>query len=73
MDFFDEAINETSGTKKFVAASDPRVTECPTQLMAVISDIVKAAITKHSIRATSEQVDVLVTYRWNINIIYCTA
>ena len=59
MDFFDEAINET---KKFVAASDPRVTEFPAQLMAVMSDIVKAAITKHSIRATSEQVGVLVTY-----------
>lgn len=62
MNFFDKANNETSGTKKLVAASDFRVTECPTHLMAVMSDIMKAAITKHSIRATSEQVDVLVTY-----------
>ena len=62
MDLYDEAIKESSDTKKFVAASDPRVTECPTHLMAVMSDIVKAAITKHSIRATSEQVGVLVTY-----------
>ena len=51
----------TSGTKKFVAAGDSRVTECPNHVMAVISDIVKAAITKHSIRATSKQVGVLVT------------
>ena len=58
MDLYDEAIKESSDTKKFVAASDPRVTECPTHLMAVMSDIVKAAITKHSIRATSEQVGV---------------
>ena len=56
MDLFDEAIRETDDVKKFVAASDSRVTECPTYLMAVMSNIVKAAITKHSIRATSEQV-----------------
>ena len=54
MDLCDDAINETSDTKKFVG--DSRVTECPTHLMDVMSDIVKAAITKYSIRATSEQV-----------------
>ena len=56
MDYFDEAIKETNDVKKFIAASDSRVTECPAHLMAVMSDIVKAAVTKHSIRATSEQV-----------------
>lgn len=54
---FDEAIRETDDIKKFVPASDSRVTGCPTH-MAVMSDIVKAAITKHSIRATSEQVGI---------------
>ena len=58
MDLFDEAIMETNDVKKFIAAGDSRVTECPAHLMAVMSDIVKAAVTKHSIRATSEQVGV---------------
>ena len=46
MDLCDEAIKETGDTKKFVTASDFRVTECPTHLMAVMSDIVKI-ITEH--------------------------
>jgi hypothetical protein len=56
VDLCDEVIKETNDVTKFAAASASRVTECPTHIMAVMSDIVKAAITKHSIRATSEQV-----------------
>ena len=58
MDFFDEALRETDSVKKFVASGDSRVTEYLTHLMAVMSDIVKVAITKHSIRATSKQVGI---------------
>ena len=40
MDYFDEAMKETK------EICDSRVTECPAHLMAVMSDIVKAAVTK---------------------------
>ena len=59
MDLFDEAIRESDDTKKFIAVRDSRVTECPTHFMAVMRDIVKTSITKHSIRATSEHVGYL--------------
>ena len=49
MDLIDEAI-EGGDTKKFVTAQDSRVTECLTHLMAVMRDIVKTSITKHSVR-----------------------